>query len=240
MGRLVAKELKILFVETLASLDDFSYEEGNPFLMRVGSKGYHVFLKNLSPAFLKSSPDVTRVQLPYSRHFSKILKSEFPFLILGYDVDSEVFVSWNPASVKERLNAKDNVSLYSRRSLQNEVRGNNFKTGYLTNGERIILFKRGNLPLFLQEVRNLFKRKIVELDETKIGVVEEPTLDDLKDKLCEISDKDLLSQLKPLLEKNQVLLAVQITFKYYSGKYKDMVFKDWYRLVSDLHRKMSR
>jgi DNA gyrase/topoisomerase IV subunit A len=59
-------------------------------------------------------------------------------------------------------------------------------------------------------------------------------------KLLGITDHKLLNQLKPLLKKNQVLQAVEITTKYYSEQYKDMVFKDWYSLVSDLYKKEHR
>ncbi len=100
--------------ETLNELDEFSYDDGNPFLIKIGTKQYFVFLKNLSPAYFKNSPDVTRIQLPYSDHFSKIFKADIPFIILGYDVDTDTVVSWNPQKIKERLNAKSNVSLYSR------------------------------------------------------------------------------------------------------------------------------
>ena len=82
MKKLVAKDLKIKFIETLNELDEFSYEEGNPFLIKIGANKYFVFLKNLSPAYFKNSPDVTRVQLPYSDHFSKIFKADISFLVM--------------------------------------------------------------------------------------------------------------------------------------------------------------
>lgn len=141
MRKLFAKDLKIKFIETLNELDEFSYEEGNPFLIKIGTDKYFVFLKNLSPAYFKNSPDVTRVQLPYSEHFLKIFKADIPFIILGYDVDTDTVVAWNPTKVKERLNAKSNVSLYSRSSLQENVKDDEFRFGYLSNGERIIVFE---------------------------------------------------------------------------------------------------
>jgi hypothetical protein len=58
-------------------------------------------------------------------------------------------------------------------------------------------------------------------------------------KLFNITDEILLQQLKPFLKKNQVLQAVEITSKYYIGKYKNMAFKDWYELVSNIYKKMN-
>ena len=89
MRNILAKELKIKFIEILNGIDGFSYEDGNPFLIKIGTKRFFIFLKNLSPAYFKNSPDVTRVQLPYSSHFGKIFKANIPFIILGYDVDKD-------------------------------------------------------------------------------------------------------------------------------------------------------
>lgn len=229
MRKLIAKDLKIKFIETLNELDEFSYEEGNPFLIKIGTDKYFVFLKNLSPAYFKKSPDVTRVQLPYSEHFSKIFKADIPFIILGYDVDTDTVVAWNPTKVIERLNAKSNVSLYSRSSLQENVKDYEFRFGYLSNGERIILFKRENLTNFFDIVFELFK----ENAEPKTTEPKQPVT------LTEITDKELLQIIKPLLKKNKVLQAVEETSKYYENKHKNMTFRDWHKLVSELYRKMN-
>jgi hypothetical protein len=229
MRKLFAKDLKIKFIETLNELDEFSYEEGNPFLIKIGTDKYFIFLKNLSPAYFKNSPDVTRVQLPYSDHFSKIFKADIPFIILGYDVDTDTVVAWNPTKVKERLNAKSNVSLYSRSSLQENVKDDEFRFGYLSNGERIIVFKRENLTNFFDVVFDLFEENAVP----KTTVPKQTTT------LTEITDKELLQIIKPLLKKNKVLQAVEVTSKYYENKHNDMTFRDWHKLVSELYRKMN-
>jgi hypothetical protein len=229
MRKLFAKDLKIKFIETLNQLDEFSYEEGNPFLIKIGTEKYFVFLKNLSPAYFKNSPDVTRVQLPYSDHFSKIFKADIPFIILGYDVDTDTVVAWNPIKVKERLNAKSNVSLYSRSSLQENVKDGEFRFGYLSNGERIIVFKREKLTNFFDVVFDLFE----ENAEPKTTEPKQTTT------LTEITDKELLQIIKPLLKKNKVLQAVEETSKYYENKHNDMTFRDWHKLVSELYRKMN-
>jgi len=239
MRKLIAKDLKIKFIETLNELDEFSYEEGNPFLIKLGLQQYFIFLKNLSLAYFKNSPDVTRVQLPYSDHFSKIFKADIPFIIFGYDVDTDTVVTWNPNKIKERLNAKSNVSLYSRSSLQEQVKENEFKFGYLSNGEKIVLFKKENLLLFFDKLKYLFDDSNNLRDDFPFNKVEEPVVAFFTNELFDLTDKTLLLEIKPLLKKNQVLQAVEITSKYYAGKYKSMNFKDWYKLVSEIHKKMS-
>lgn len=348
MRKLIAKDLKIKFIETLNELDEFSYEEGNPFLIKIGTAKCFVFLKNLSSAYFKN-PDITRVQLPYSDHFSKIFKADIPFIILGYDVDNDIVVSWNPENIKERLNAKNNVSLYSRYSLQKQVNNDEFLFGYLTNGEKFVLFKRENLIAFFDVALDLFKetnetnaisvnsitkrkeplsdkqrfvlwlqekysessvkvytygvekiskdlKEISQLKKNSLFDIQNPvtlkglytkwySVKEFKDKdliskyqnsnsfkryidfreyeqtlnpkttktaqkqaeiepqntntISEINDKELLQTIKPLLKKNQVLQAVEITSKHLGKQYKNMTFKDWYKIVSKLYRKMN-
>ena len=40
MRNILAKELKIKFVETLSGIDGFSYEDGNPFLIKIYDKPF--------------------------------------------------------------------------------------------------------------------------------------------------------------------------------------------------------
>lgn len=236
MRNILAKELKIKFVETLSGIDGFSYEEGNPFLIEIYEQPFFIFLKNLSPAYFKNSPDVTRVQLPFSDHFDKIFKANIPFIILGYDVDNDTVVCWNPSKIKERLNAKSNVSLYSRNSLQSNIKTNEFKTGFLSNGEKIILFKREDLQLFFEKLHNLFddNQMVIENDE---GFVSEPVEIYFPEKLYEITDLQVLNLINPLLEKNRVLEAVEVCTKYYHDKFTKMSFKDWFALINNLYKK---
>jgi len=229
MRKLVAKDLKIKFIETLNELNGFHYEQGNPFLITIRNNKYFIFIKNLSPAYFKNSPDVTRIQLPYSNHFLKIFKADIPFIILGYDVDTDTVVSWNPIKVKERLNAKSNVSLYSRSSLQENVNFNEFKIGYLSNGERIIVFKRSNLIRFFENVFDLFE----ENTTPKIKTTKKSK------NLNEIEDKELLRIIRPLLKKNKVLQAVEETSAYYERKNINKTFRDWHNIVSKLYRNMN-
>ena len=239
MRNILAKELKIKFVETLSSLDGFSYEDGNPFLIKIFDNPYFIFLKNLSPAYFKNSPDVTRVQLPFSDHFDKIFKENIPFIILGYDVDNDTMVCWNPLKIKERLNAKSNVSLYSRNSLQSYINKEEFRTGVLSNGEKIILFNRENLELFFEKLPSLFNFN-QKINKDNIDNVSVPIEIYFPEKINEIKDIELLNLINPLLEKNRVLEAVEICMNYNDNKFKEMTFKDWFKLINDLYNNFNR
>jgi hypothetical protein len=236
MRNILAKELKIKFVETLSDINGFSYEDGNPFLIKIYEKQFFIFLKNLSPAYFKNSPDVTRVQLPFSDHFDKIFKANIPFVILGYDVDNDTVVCWNTSKIKERLNAKSNVSLYSRNSLQSDIKKNEIKTGFLSNGEKIILFRREDLQLFFEKLPALFEENQIKIKENE-DIVSEPIDFFFPEKLYEITDIQVLNLINPLLEKNRVLEAVEICTKYYQDKFTKMSFKDWFALINNLYKK---
>lgn len=238
MRNILAKELKIKFVETLSGIDGFSYEDGNPFLIKIYDEPFFIFLKNLSPAYFKNSPDVTRVQLPFSDHFDKIFKANIPFIILGYDVDNDTVVCWNPSKIKERLNAKSNVSLYSRNSLQSDIKQGELKTGYLSNGEKLILFRREDLYLFFENLATLFNDNQMIIQNIQ-NVVSEPTEIYFSGKLQEITDVQVLNLINPLLEKNRVLEAVEICTKFYQDKFKNMTFKDWFTLINNLYNKLN-
>lgn len=238
MKNILAKELKIKFVETLNVVDGFAYEAGNPFLITIDSKSFFVFLKNLSPAYFKNSPDVTRVQLPYSEHFSKIFKDQIPFVILGYDVDNDTFVTWNPQKVKERLNAKSNVSLYSRATVQTGVAEEEFRTGFLTNGDKIIVFRRDSLAEFFKTIDSLFAETVVSKPTTV--TVSRDEAPDSTYKIKELTDKGLLDAINPLLEKNRVLQCVEICTQFYEGQYPAMTFKDWFTLVNAQYQKLQQ
>lgn len=233
MKNILPKELKIKFVETLSELDDFRYQEGNPFLITIGTEPYFIFLKNLSPAYMKGSPNVTRVQLPQSERFTKIFTSDIPFVILGYDIDNDVVVCWHPDKVKERLNAKSNVSLYSRETLQLSVKEDEFKEGYLSNKEKIILFKRPKLVDFFSHLNQLFAENDIKpeakTDHNSPYVV---------GKITEIHDADLIAQIEPLLKGNQVFKAAEIVYDYYGDVYVNMGLKDWFHLLNELYKKI--
>jgi hypothetical protein len=232
MTKLFSKDLKLKFIEPFKNETGYTFGEGNPFLIKIKNKKYYIYLKNLTPAYFKNLPDITRVQLPYNENFKKILEEKTVFFILGYDFEADVFVTWNPSRIKERLNTRNNVSLYSRKSLQEKVKKTEFKIGELANSEKIVLFKRSNLINFFHEIDGLFGKP------EKMKTTSEPIIEYVTDQLQAITDKLLLKQITPLLKKNQVLRAVEITSNYYSTKYQNMGFKDWYKLVNEIHKSL--
>ncbi|MDE6872240.1 MAG: hypothetical protein K2J62_09020 [Bacteroidales bacterium] len=97
-----------------------------------------------------------RAQLPQREEFNEIKESTLPFLFLGYDLDNDVFVCWEPHKIKPRLNKKSYVSFYSRLSAQQSTVEGKIKEEILTNGDKFVLFKRTDLIPFLQMIETHF------------------------------------------------------------------------------------
>lgn len=229
-------EIKRLFIASMKRAYDFTYEDNNPFIISLSNEKFFVMLKSVSSACFKKSPDVTRVQLHYNNSFKKVIAAKIPFIILGYDSENDVFVSWNPEEIKNRLNAKKIVSLYSRKSLQNNTKGKNFKEGVLSNGAKIILFKKNLLVDFFRDWKNLYDFEIENIIPPKTSKVDISPL--VSGKIYEITDKDVIKTITPLLKGSRVLEAATVCYDHYSSKYKAMKIKDWLNIVNEMYTKM--
>ena len=141
MKRLPKKQLKELF-ETIVAESGGKCGEANPFIYQRGNFKCYVFIKNISPAYYVNYPDNSRVQLPTSNRFKEVINSDLDFLILGYDNDNDVFAAWDPSLIKNRLNEKRNVSVYSRFIWQRIIPAGEFVERHLGNQEKVILFKK--------------------------------------------------------------------------------------------------
>ena len=227
MRKLPRKELKELFRSKVAEVG-WTCSKENPFILETKNDKYFVFIKNISPAYYKKYPDITRVQLPTSDRFKAVSESDLLFVILGYDVVNDVFVSWSPYKTKERLNTRRNVSIFSRLSLQSEVLSNEFKEGFLSNGEKIILFKRALLNEFFNQLTSLFSDEMGEEDHT------EPEEKSSSNEEIEIM-KNLID---PLLKQNRVLEAVSLLAEKYKNhpKYLNLKFKNWFDIVNERYQ----
>lgn len=242
MKKILPPILKQKLVEVLSMSPLFSCDESiMPFLANLGSVRYYLYVKNISSAYFPNSPDITRVQLPNRDAFSFIAESDISFILLGYDQDNDVIVCWNPQGLKERLNSSKNVSLYSRQTFQDEVKNNEYKYVYLTNGDKVIMFKRQNLSEFLLNIEKLFQ---IDEETVVVGQFEESNNDFIEDfvingKLTKIIDEQLIDQIKPLLLGYSMFEAVTIVMKHYEARFPTMTMKDWSPIVRNLKTKFS-
>lgn len=225
-------QLRDMFWDVLKQSDDFTLVSGvMPFLIKMGEQPYYVYVKNISSAYFKDRPDVTRAQLPYREDFDSIAKSGIPFIFLGYDQANDVVVCWNPALLHERLNAKSSVSLYSRRYYQEKVRAGEFFPAYLTNGDKLILFKRRDLVDFFHQIDSLFEDKNQPSFRSRQFPNDTPAK---PDRITSITDPILIEKIAPALRANRLLEAISICMNYYAEQYPAMKLKEWSQMVREL------
>lgn len=153
------KKLTDLFSKGISqSLTNFVIEGVNPFYLNLDGIEYYLYIKNLSPAQLSNkNPDIWRIQLPIRDIFSDIKSSSILFILLGYDMKNDVYATWNPYWVKQRLNVAKSVSFYSRFSLQVEAREMKlFRRYKLNNDGEVVVFPRDMMLNYLNNVHNFF------------------------------------------------------------------------------------
>lgn len=163
--------LQELFLEALNGTDYRFVDGSNPFHILMNGKEYWIYIKNLTSAHFEN-PDVWRAQLPQRDDFSSIKESDIDFILLGYDGENDVYATWNPLWVKQRLNDTGNVSFYSRMSLQQQARKEmQFKRMQLNNDGEVVVFPRELIRMFFINVQSYF---LAEGDYVAIGSKRRP------------------------------------------------------------------
>ena len=156
------KELKEMLVSILSKSATFKMlsndNEVNPCRISFDGMEFYIYIKNLSPAQLSNNnPDIWRIQLATRDVFTPVKQADIPFVILGYDDENQIYTTWNPYQVKQRLNQVNNVSLYSRFSLQckaNETQ--QFQNQNLNNDGEVVAFPISKLGYYLINIQQFF------------------------------------------------------------------------------------
>lgn len=131
-------------------------------LISVDGHKYYIYLKCISHKGNPYPLNDQRAQLPQRPIFDSVKTSDIDFLFLGYDMDNDVFVCWEPLKVRQRLNVKSYVSFYSFKDLQNNVQPGKIDDAELSNGDKFVLFKREDMLSFF----NMIKVHFPKLKET--------------------------------------------------------------------------
>ncbi len=156
------KELKDMLTSILRKSVTFRFlskdKELNPCRISFDGMEFYIYIINLSPAQLSNdNPDIWRVQLNKRNAFNKPKESDIPFIMLGYDNENQVFATWNPYMVKQRLNVCKCVSLYSRLSLQKYVNEmQSFQRCVLNNDGEVVAFPCSKLGYYLVNIKQFF------------------------------------------------------------------------------------
>lgn len=159
MAKISGKILREIFEESIKDSGTYKrLDDGlkNPAHVIFNGVECYVYIKNLSYAYL-GNPDVWRAQLTGVDVLNEIKESPAMFILLGYDSDNDVYATWNPHQVKQRIGTASSPSLYSRLSLQQEVgRTGEIKSMVLNNDLEVLVFPNGRLVDVLSNLDQFF------------------------------------------------------------------------------------
>ena len=159
MAKISGKILREIFEESIKDSGTYKrLDDGlkNPAHVIFNGVECYVYIKNLSYAYL-GNPDVWRAQLTGVDVLNEIKESPALFILLGYDSDNDVYATWNPHQVKQRIGTASSPSLYSRLSLQQEVgRSGEIKSMVLNNDLEVLVFPNGRLVDVLSNLDQFF------------------------------------------------------------------------------------
>lgn len=161
MANLSSDLLLNIFESNLSSDTDFQpLSRGkNPCHFKYGEREFYAYIKNISPAYFRpGEDDVWRVQLTGVKVLDEIKASDATFILIGYDAQNDVFATWNPYIVKQRIGTAASPSFYSRLPVQDEIgKGNDsYRKLDLNNDQKVLIFKASFLPKYLADIDVFF------------------------------------------------------------------------------------
>lgn len=198
--------------------------------MEVMGTDFYIYSKCVTYAGKPYPLNTTRAQLPKRDEFETIKTGSNVFLFLGFDVENNVFVCWDPCITKERLNKKSYVSFFSRLNLQQSVEKGCITTATLQNDFKYVLFKCEDLCSFLLNIQKYFTGVKTETPIVAINEKVQGYLSSVED---DVSVKLFIDEICEMDETAGILSVVSGCFNEFGEFYHKMKLKDWYSIVNE-------
>lgn len=232
-------KLRKMFIETASTYSNFEViQEGTVSHIKVDDDEYFVFFKCVTPEGNPHPIEHQRAQLPQRPEFNEVVKTNIPFLFLGYDMDNDVFVTWEPDKLRARLNKKSYVSFYSRLSIQESVVEGEIMEETLSNGDKFVLFKRVDIIPFFQMIDEHFpelsKASVKEVAESPASL-KSKSKGDIVGKLSSISeDKNVKQFVDEMIQEDASNLEIVFAcMNNFSVTYNKMQLVDWNKILKE-------
>ncbi|MFC1989604.1 HNH endonuclease [Chloroflexota bacterium] len=161
-------ELKWLLIDSLKRYsENVIYITGeNPYEFTVNRKLIWLFIRNIHDSGSgRTNPDESRIQVSKTPKFEEVLSSNIPIVFLGYDSEYHVFTAWDPILQRDRLNQRQNVSLYSRFSSQQNALNQGVAVYKDNDGQVVISFQTEYLGLYIDNYQQMHSSNETELLE---------------------------------------------------------------------------
>lgn len=217
----------------------------NPIKLNHQGTIYNIYLRNVSHAGKSYPENSTRAQLPKHASFGRIKASDERFLFMGYANDSDTFVCWDPVKAKSRLNKKDYVSFFSRKSIQDSAEEGEIKKATLSNGDVFVAFKRTDFEAFLNIIEQFFPALQATQDSDDSGEFEPQPIEQPIVKISQPKGEDVIGVISKIENDPSIQILVDSMFaegqsaisisakvmKHHSADYPNMQFKDWGKVI---------
>lgn len=148
-----SKDLRYLLIDNLKLYSDFSFfiKGNNPYHFTVNKKSIHFFIRNThSSGAGRKNPDECRIQINKTFAFLSALNTNELVFFFGYSDDFGTLTAWNPFLLKERINQRQTISVYSRFSIQKKASEQGIAVYENNNGQKVISFRPEYLGVYLE------------------------------------------------------------------------------------------
>lgn len=146
-------DLRYLLIDSLKLYSDFSFfiKGSNPYYFSINKKSVYIFIRNTHSSGLgRNNPDECRIQINRTKEFLDALNSDALVFFLGYSDNYGTFTAWNPFLLKQRINKRQTISVYSRFSIQKKANAQGISVYEDDNDQKVISFLPEYLGLYIE------------------------------------------------------------------------------------------
>ena len=208
------------------------FNDTSPLKIKFGNHYYYLYVKCISGGGAEQYTDnQTRAQLDSNDAFDEIKKSDDRFLFLGYDLDNDVFVCWDPIVIKDRLNKKGNVAIWSRRSFQENATQGEIRKYQIPRNPALVTFRRIDILSFLEMIEIHFPDLI---DEKKPESEEQISEERDDNGVLDSVENDITIKLfidEKIAQNTPTTMIVNKVMGEFYSKYSYMKYGDWSRAI---------
>jgi len=146
-------QIRYLLIDSLKeySNDVAFFKSSNPYRFQINKREVWIFIRNIHDTGIgRGNPDESRIQFSRSEEFISAQNTGIVVFFLGYFADANIFTAWNPRVMTQRINKRDNVSLYSRFSVMQRAAKQGIASYVDSNNQAVISFKPEYMGLYLE------------------------------------------------------------------------------------------
>ena len=143
---------------------------------------YYVMLRNVSYAGNPHPKHRFRAQMPQKDYLENYKNSDGIFMFMGYDSANDVYVLWNPAKQRSRINLRKSVSLFCELDVLEKAPYEGIIWGELSNGGMYVAFTIENIEKVLDELSRF------DLEKEEVNTAKYSSPSDLTEKIIRMLD----------------------------------------------------